>query len=76
MINNIRIYPRSCFSCGVKLTNTHIVVNTLKPRQDGRYFAYDTSKRIFVNEKVRIFIELSLKFVPKGQINNIQHWFR
>ena len=46
-------------------------VNTLRPRQNGRHFADDTFNRIFVNENVRISIELSLKFVPKGQIKNI-----
>ena len=46
-------------------------VNTLKPRQNGRHCADDTFKRIFVNENFRILIEISLKFVPKGPINNI-----
>ena len=46
-------------------------INTLKPRQNGRRFADDTFKRIFVNENVRILIKISLKFVPKGPINNI-----
>ena len=46
-------------------------INTLRPRQNGRHFADDTFKRIFVNENVRIFLEISLKFVPKGPINNI-----
>ena len=46
-------------------------LNTLRSRQNGRYFANDTFKRIFVNENVIIFIEISLKFVPKGPINNI-----
>ena len=46
-------------------------INTLRPRQNGRHFADDTFKRIFVNENVRILIEISLKFVPKGPINNI-----
>ena len=46
-------------------------VNTLRPRQNGRHFADDTFKRIFVNENVRILTEISLKFVPKGPINNI-----
>ena len=36
----------------------------------GRYFA-DTFKRIFMNKNVRISINISLKFVPKGLINNI-----
>ena len=45
--------------------------NTLRPRQNGRRFADDTFERIFLNENVRISIESSLKFVPKGPINNI-----
>ena len=47
------------------------VVNTLRPRQNGRYFADDTFNRIFMKENVRISIKFSLKFVPKGPINNI-----
>ena len=46
--------------------------NTLRPRQNGCRFADDTFKRIFLNENVRISIEISLKFVPKGPINNNQ----
>ena len=46
-------------------------VNTLRPRQNGRHFTDDTFKRIFLNENVRISINISLKFVPKGLINNI-----
>ena len=45
--------------------------NTLRPRQNGRLFADDTFKRIFLNENVWIPIKISLKFVPKGPINNI-----
>ena len=32
--------------------------------------AADIFKCIFVNEKVRILIKMSLKFVPKGRIDN------
>ena len=45
--------------------------NTLRPRQNGRHFADDTFKRIFINENVRILINISFRFVPKGLINNI-----
>ena len=47
------------------------LLNTLRPRQNGRHFADDTFKRIFMNENFRISINISLKFVPKGLINNI-----
>ena len=47
-------------------------LNTLRPRQNGRHFTDDIFKCIFLNENVRIPIKISLKFVPKGQINNIR----
>ena len=46
------------------------VCNTLRPRQNGHRSADDTLKCIFLNENVRISIKISLKFVPKGPINN------
>ena len=46
-------------------------INTLRPRQNGRRYADDTFKCIFLNENVRISIKISLKFVPMGPINNI-----
>ena len=48
-----------------------MLLNTLRPRQNGRHFADDTFKRIFLNENIRISIRISLKFVPNGPINNI-----
>ena len=47
------------------------IVNTRRPRQNGRRFADDTFKCIFLNENVAISIKISLKFVPEGPINNI-----
>ena len=49
----------------------HLTINTLRPRQDGRHFPDDIFKCIFLNENVLISIKISLKFVPKGPINNI-----
>ena len=46
------------------------LLNTLRPRQNGRRFADDTFKRIFLNENVIISIKISLKFVPKAPIYN------
>ena len=40
------------------------LVNTLRPKQNGRHFADDILKCIFLNENVWIPIEISLKFVP------------
>ena len=47
------------------------IINTLRPRQNGRHFADDTFKRIFLNENVRISIKISPTFVSRGPINNI-----
>ena len=47
------------------------MVNTLRPRQNGRHFADDMFKCIFLNKNAWILIKISLKFVPKGSINNI-----
>ena len=47
----------------VHITTTMVVFNTLRPRQNGRHFADDNFKLIFVNENVRISIKISLKFV-------------
>ena len=65
-------------------TNTHIDVEqwdmiihprsnltTLRPRQNGRHFPDDIFEWIFVNENARISIKISLKFVPRGPINDI-----
>ena len=45
--------------------------NTLRPRQNGRHFADDIFKCIFLNENVCIPIKISLKFVPECPNNNI-----
>ena len=46
-------------------------INTLRLRQNGRNFTYDIFKSIFMNENIWILINISLKFIPKGQINSI-----
>ena len=51
--------------------NFSFPVNTLRPKQNGRYFVDNIFKCIFLNEIVWIPIKISLKFVPKCPINNI-----
>ena len=48
-----------------------IILNTLRPRRNRLHFADDSFKCIFLNENVLISINISLKFIPKGPINNI-----
>ena len=49
---------------------TEAIVYTLRPMLNDRYFP-EIFKRIFLNENVLISIDISLKFVPMGPINNI-----
>ena len=46
-------------------------INTMRPRQNGRHFADDIFKCIFLKENAWILIKISLKFVPKGPIDKI-----
>ena len=49
----------------------HILHNNNLRRPNGRHFPDDIFKWIFLNENVWISINISLKFVPRGPINNI-----
>ena len=49
----------------------HWSVNTLKPRQNGHFFADNIFKCIFFTKNIWILIKISLKFVSKGPIDNI-----
>ena len=54
----------------VEFNQSFVALNTLRPKQKGRHIADNIFKCIFFNENVWILIEISLKFVPKGPINN------
>ena len=65
-----RAWFASC--CSNRTTRFKIwIVNTLRPRQNGRHFADAIFKCIFLNENAGILLEISLKFVPQVRINNI-----
>ena len=57
--------------CGLALSRRYWIINTLRPRQNGRYFADDIFKCIFLNENAWISLQISLKFVPKVRISHI-----
>ena len=57
--------------CLVCHNTPYIMLNTLRPRQNGRHFPDNIFKLIYLNESIWISIEISLKFVPKGPVNNI-----
>ena len=56
---------------GSSQVKSSISLITLRPRQNGRHFADDVFKCIFLNENVWTSLKISLKFLPKGPINNI-----
>ena len=47
------------------------IINTLRPKQNGHHFTDNIFKCILWNEYVWVSNKISLKFVPKGPINNI-----
>ena len=52
------------------------LVDTLRPKQNGRQFVDDIFKCIFVNENVWISMKISLKLFLIVQLTIFQHWFR
>ena len=54
-----------------KLQFCPFMINTLRPRQNGRHFPDDICEHIFLNEIIGIAIQILLRFVPKGPIINI-----
>ena len=72
-VNYVEINLRA-FSINRKsIQSYYLGLNTLRPRQNGRHFADDIFKFIFVNENIwnSLKISLSLKLVPNVRINNI-----
>ena len=66
------------FEVGYRFRNNYVPIlvdniqfNTLRQRQNWQHFPNDIFKRIFFNENVWISMTISLKFVPKGPVNNI-----
>ena len=55
---------------GKVLAEVITIINTFRPRQNGRHFPDDIFKWIFFNENVWMSIKISLKFVSQGPINN------
>ena len=47
------------------------IVNTFWQRKNGHHFPDDIFQSIYLNENIWILIKISLKFVPRGPINNI-----
>ena len=46
-------------------------LSLIEAETNGRHFPDNIFKCIFLNENALVSIKISLKFVPKGEINNI-----
>ena len=75
-----RLLCPKCFMfqyCGCLVTRhgphllTWIKLTQVRSRQNGHHFADDIFKRIYLNENISISINISLKFIPYGPIDNI-----
>ena len=61
----------NCAEPHVTYSTEPYVINILRPKQNGPHFPYEIFILFFFTENVRNPIKISLKFVPKGPINNI-----
>ena len=68
IINNHGVATAEYMNGDISTADSH---NSLRPKQNRRHFADDVFKCNFLNENVWIPMKISLKFVPKVQINNI-----
>ena len=65
------VYNIQCSNCRVWIWMMLLTLNTLRQRQICRHFEDGIFTCIFLNENVWISLKISLKFVPKVQINKI-----
>ena len=70
-LGELRQNGRTLPTCG-RVWAFHNQWNLLRPRQNGRHFADGISKYIFLNENIWISMKITLKFVLKGPVNDIQ----
>ena len=69
MLNTVPLRPPGV-STVFSLEKKNGSFNSSPPEQNGCHFADDIFRCIFLNETFYILIKISLKFVPKGQIDN------
>ena len=62
---------KNCSKVSILFYSILFYSNTLRPRQNCRYFTDDILKCVFANENVLISITIPLKFVLNGPIDNI-----
>ena len=58
------------FRINLEGCSKHMAITHMKPEQNGWHLTDDTFKHILLNKNYCILIEISLKFVPKGPIDN------
>ena len=63
--------PAELYIGGLAEDYSNSIIHTFRLWQNGHHFPDDIFKCIFLNKNVLILFKISLKFVPKGPINNI-----
>ena len=73
-INDPKSYLILSLETGMKdsytTTNSNTVINTLRPRQNGRHFADDALKRISLYENVRMLDQVTSYYLHQGYITD------
>ena len=62
---------QSCTKPSISSSRPQSCINTLRPRQNGCHCPNNIFKCNFLNENVSVSIMISVKFNPKGSVNNI-----
>ena len=69
MLLQLSTYPEFIMFNYTRLAITgKVMPNTLRPKQNGHHFPDNIFKCIFINENLRICVQISLTFVPHGAI--------
>ena len=62
--------------CSSQLWSHTTLLNTLRPKQNGRHFTDDTFKRIFLNEMFEFRLKFHWSLFLRVQLTIFQQWFR
>ena len=67
----------TCSMCEYEYESDYLIIITLRPRQNGRHFADDIFKRIFLNKKLyKLRLRFHWNLFLRVQLTIFQHWFR
>ena len=71
LLNTDTLFGWRAFIIVILMATATTPINSSSPGQNGHHFTDDIFRCIFMYEKFCIWNKISLKYVPKGPINNI-----